>query len=62
MAGALAISAGVMIYVSFAEIFCVKAVEGFLDAGYDDSAAWRYATVRAADAHAGAECNMPATL
>ena len=25
-----------MIYVSFAEIFCVKAVEGFLDAGYDD--------------------------
>lgn len=51
-----------MIYVSFAEIFCVKAVEGFLDAGYDDSAAWRYATVRAADAHAGAECNMPATL
>jgi len=41
---ALGSSAGVMIYVSFGEIFLVKSVDGFADAGYGDDAAMRYAT------------------
>lgn len=44
LASALGVSAGVMIYVSFAEIFCVKAVEGFEEAGYTSDEATRYAT------------------
>ena len=42
LAGALGVSAGVMIYVSFAEIFCVKAVEGFEQGGYSNAAANRW--------------------
>lgn len=41
---ALGSSAGVMIYVSFGEIFLVKSVDGFTDAGYGDDASMRYAT------------------
>eukprot|EP00239_Pterosperma_sp_CCMP1384_P006288 CAMPEP_0197852926 /NCGR_PEP_ID=MMETSP1438-20131217/21730_1 /TAXON_ID=1461541 /ORGANISM="Pterosperma sp., Strain CCMP1384" /LENGTH=335 /DNA_ID=CAMNT_0043467157 /DNA_START=108 /DNA_END=1115 /DNA_ORIENTATION=+ len=44
LAGSLGLSAGVMLYVSFAEIFTVKSVEGFADSGYDDDAAVRIAT------------------
>jgi len=43
-AAALGVSAGVMLYVSFAEIFTVKAIEGFA-AKYDDNVALRYATL-----------------
>jgi len=45
LAGALGISAGVMLYVSFGEIFSVKAIEGFADGGYSDNAALRLATL-----------------
>jgi len=31
-------------YISFAEIFTVKAVEGFVDHGLSEDEAWRYAT------------------
>eukprot|EP00239_Pterosperma_sp_CCMP1384_P001959 CAMPEP_0197850398 /NCGR_PEP_ID=MMETSP1438-20131217/15293_1 /TAXON_ID=1461541 /ORGANISM="Pterosperma sp., Strain CCMP1384" /LENGTH=337 /DNA_ID=CAMNT_0043463551 /DNA_START=123 /DNA_END=1136 /DNA_ORIENTATION=- len=44
LAASLGLSAGVMLYVSFAEIFTVKSVEGFADSGYDDDAAVRLAT------------------
>jgi len=44
LAGALGVSAGVMIYVSFGEIFMVKSVEGFADSGMDDDTAMRTAT------------------
>ena len=45
LAGALGISAGVMIYVSFGEIFGVKAVESFEEIeGIDGAKATRYAT------------------
>eukprot|EP00238_Polyblepharides_amylifera_P008038 CAMPEP_0196582326 /NCGR_PEP_ID=MMETSP1081-20130531/38656_1 /TAXON_ID=36882 /ORGANISM="Pyramimonas amylifera, Strain CCMP720" /LENGTH=312 /DNA_ID=CAMNT_0041902859 /DNA_START=289 /DNA_END=1227 /DNA_ORIENTATION=+ len=44
LAGALGVSAGVMLYVSFAEIFCVKAVDAFDSAGYDRTVAIRYST------------------
>jgi len=45
LAAALGLSAGVMVYVSFAEIFCVKAVEGFAAEGYSGDEATRYATL-----------------
>lgn len=41
----LGVSAGVMIYVSFAEIFAIKAVDGFTDSNYSDDEAIRYATL-----------------
>lgn len=45
LAGALGISAGVMIYVSFGEIFGVKAVDSFEEIeGIDGAEATRYAT------------------
>lgn len=44
LAAALAVSAGVMIYVSFAEIF-LKSVESFVEAGADDDRAMIYATL-----------------
>ena len=44
LAGALGLSAGVMTYVSFAEIL-VKANTSFLDAGHDDQKAYLYATL-----------------
>jgi ZIP family zinc transporter len=43
IAGSLGLSAGVMIYVSFAEIF-TKSLISFEDAGYDEDAAYIYAT------------------
>ncbi|KIY97245.1 Zinc transporter zupT [Monoraphidium neglectum] len=45
LSGALGVSAGVMTYVSFVEIFCVKAVGAFADAGFSDNEAWRYSTL-----------------
>ena len=44
LAGALGISSGVMLYVSFVEIFRAKSIDGFVDAGYSDEEADRYAT------------------
>jgi len=44
LAAALGMSAGVMVYVSFAEIFTIKAIEGFLEEGHSDAEAQRYAT------------------
>jgi len=44
LATALGVSAGVMLYVSFVEIFASKAIHGFEDAGYTDKEALRYAT------------------
>lgn len=44
LAGALGISAGVMTYVSFAEIF-VKSQDSFAEAGFDDKDAYFYATL-----------------
>lgn len=44
LAISLGVSAGVMIYVSFVEIFSIKAIDGFIDANHDDDAATRYAT------------------
>lgn len=44
LAGSLGLSAGVMTYVSFVEIF-QKAVEGFADAGIDEDLAYIYATL-----------------
>lgn len=43
LSGSLGASAGVMIYVSFVEILSTKAVSGFVDAGYEDAVARRYA-------------------
>lgn len=45
LAGALGFSAGVMLYVSFAEIFLRKSVDGFVDANYSDVEAYRYSTL-----------------
>ena len=45
LAGALGFSAGVMLYVSFAEIFLRKSVDGFEEAGYSDVDAYRYSTL-----------------
>ncbi|KAG2482290.1 hypothetical protein HYH03_018775 [Edaphochlamys debaryana] len=45
LAGALGASAGVMLYVSFVEIFSEKAVAGFEEAGYGENEAYRYATL-----------------
>lgn len=45
LAGALGFSAGVMLYVSFAEIFLRKSVSGFEDANYSDVEAYRYSTL-----------------
>jgi len=44
LAGALGVSAGVMLYVSFAEIFVVKSTEAFAEHGYSDGESTRYAT------------------
>lgn len=44
LASSLGISAGVMIYVSFAEIF-VKSQEAFADSGMDDDMSFIYATL-----------------
>lgn len=41
----LGLSAGVMIYISFVEIFSIKAVEGFEDAGHTREEAKRYSTL-----------------
>jgi len=45
LAAALGASAGVMLYVSFAEIFTAKAVDGFKEGGYKDGEAYAYATI-----------------
>lgn len=46
LARALGASAGVMIYVSFAEIYCVKSVEAFTEVcGSDGKCGWRYASL-----------------
>ncbi|KAG2424159.1 hypothetical protein HXX76_014692 [Chlamydomonas incerta] len=45
LAAALGVSAGVMLYVSFVEIFTTKSIQGFMDAGYSDKSAYRYATL-----------------
>ena len=45
LAGALGFSAGVMLYVSFAEIFLRKSIAGFEDANYSDVEAYRYSTL-----------------
>lgn len=45
LAGALGFSAGVMLYVSFAEIFLRKSVAGFEDANYSEVEAYRYSTL-----------------
>eukprot|EP00210_Caulerpa_lentillifera_P007793 g7437.t1 len=45
MAAALGGSTGVMIYVSFVEIFLVKSVDGFTDAGYSDDLSMTYSTL-----------------
>jgi hypothetical protein len=45
LSGALGASAGVMVYVSFVEIFSSKAVEAFEAAGFAANAAARYATL-----------------
>jgi len=44
LAGSLGFSTGVMLYVSFVEIF-QKGVQGFSDGGYDDGLATTFATV-----------------
>ncbi|GBF93037.1 zinc transporter [Raphidocelis subcapitata] len=41
----LGLAAGVMVYVSFVEIFCVKAVTSFEEAGMTHEAATRYGTL-----------------
>lgn len=45
LAGSLGIAAGVMLYVSFVEIFAIKSVEYFEDEGYSGDEATRYATL-----------------
>lgn len=45
LAAALGFSAGVMLYVSFAEIFLRKSIAGFEDANYSDVEAYRYSTL-----------------
>lgn len=44
LAVSLGFAAGVMIYVSFGEIFLRKATGGFQDVGYTEDEAYRYAT------------------
>ena len=44
LAASLGISSGVMIYVSFVEIF-FKSISSFKDAGHDEDRAYVYATV-----------------
>lgn len=44
LAAALGFAAGVMLYVSFVEIFTAKAVTAFVDAGSSPNAAMRFAT------------------
>lgn len=44
LAGSLGFSAGVMIYLSFVEIF-FKAVTGFNDAGFSESISFLYSTL-----------------
>ncbi|KAL7526505.1 hypothetical protein ACHAWF_001798 [Thalassiosira exigua] len=44
LASSLGLSAGVMIYVSFVEIF-VKSIGGFVDAGFDENRAYLYSTL-----------------
>ncbi len=44
LSAALGLSAGVMVYISFVEIFSVKSIGEFLRAGLDEAAAERYAT------------------
>jgi ZIP family zinc transporter len=45
LAGSLGFSAGVMLYVSFAEIFLRKSVGAFEDASYSEVEAYRYSTL-----------------
>ncbi len=45
LAGSLGFSAGVMLYVSFAEIFLRKSVAAFEDASYSEDEAYRYSTL-----------------
>ncbi len=45
LAGSLGFSAGVMLYVSFAEIFLRKSVAAFEDASYSEVDAYRYSTL-----------------
>ncbi|KAI8468657.1 MAG: zinc transporter ZIP [Monoraphidium minutum] len=44
LSGALGVSAGVMVYVSFVEIFSAKAIVAFQEYGYGPNEAARYAT------------------
>ena len=44
LAGSLGLSAGVMTYVSFVEIF-MKSVGGFIDSGIDEDMSYIYATL-----------------
>ena len=44
LAGSLGLSAGVMTYVSFVEIFA-KSIDGFVQAGIDDDLSYIYATL-----------------
>lgn len=44
LAGCLAVSAGVMLYVSFIEIF-VKSLDGFSESGLSESAAYAVTTI-----------------
>lgn len=45
LAASLGFAAGVMLYVTFAEIFMRESVENWVNAGYSDDAAYRLATV-----------------
>lgn len=45
LAACLAVSAGVMLYVSFVEIFAAKAIDGFETAGFTAAESTRYATL-----------------
>eukprot|EP00798_Chlamydomonas_sp_ICE-L_P011404 gene11404-12107_t len=45
LALALGLSAGVMLYVSFVEIFATKSIQGFEDAGFSTDQSYQYATL-----------------
>lgn len=45
LALALGVSAGVMLYVSFVEIFATKSIQGFEDAGFSEERSYQYATL-----------------
>ncbi|PNH05523.1 Zinc transporter ZupT, partial [Tetrabaena socialis] len=45
LAAALGVSAGVMMYVSFVEIFSTKSIGGFQKAGFSEAHSYRYATL-----------------